>query len=210
MSNADGPFLTPPENTFGTSALDIFLNGLMVFMMIAIMGLLFMHPEKEETPQAKDESDPIGMLQFQIAWPNEYNTDVDLWVLDPKGPSVGYSNKDNKILSLLKDDLGFKNDASGLNDELTVCRGTPLVGEYIVNAHLFENAGWAPLPITITLRVYIRKNAGESLKKIIERTVDLRYLGDERTIIRFQLDTNGNFIPGSVNNVQKPIRGRKN
>ena len=155
MANKEDPFFTPPEDIFKTSALDIFLNGLMVFLIVTVMGLLFMNPKEEKSPQAKDESDPIGMLQVQISWPNEYNTDMDLWVLDPKGPSVGYSNKDNKILCLLKDDLGFKNDASELNDELTVCRGTPPPGEYVVNVHLFENSGGAPLPTTVTLRVYL-------------------------------------------------------
>ena len=51
---------------------------------------------------------------------------------------VGYSNKGGVIFNLLRDDLGKRADATGMNYEVSYSRGIP-AGEYTVNVHLYRN-----------------------------------------------------------------------
>ena len=57
-------------------------------------------------------------------WPDNWRTDVDLWVQAPGDVPVGYSNKGGVIMNLLRDDLGT-NDPTPLRYENQFSRGVP-------------------------------------------------------------------------------------
>ena len=75
----------------------------------------------------------------EVRWPDQLDSDVDLWVQAPGDVPVGYSNKGGAIFNLLRDDLGQRADATGMNYEVSYSRGIP-PGEYMVNVHLYRNA----------------------------------------------------------------------
>ena len=77
---------------------------------------------------------------IEARWPDGVDADVDLWVQAPGDVPVGYSNKGGAIFNLLRDDLGQRADATGMNYEVSYARGMP-AGEYTANLHLYRNAG---------------------------------------------------------------------
>ncbi len=191
------------DDALGILQSNLFAQVCKGFILLLIVVIFWMNPKAEDAEKSKMV--PPGSILFEIEWPKEADTDVDLWVQGPDGPAVGYSNKGNKDLNLLRDDLGFTNDRSGENREVTICRGTP-VGEYIMNVHLYANKGNYPLPIIVKGRVTLMKKTGSGIDKVCEKEVQLKYLGDEITIVRFKVDQEGNLVADSVNDLQKKIR----
>ena len=56
---------------------------------------------------------------IEARWPDAVDADVDLWVQAPGDVPVGYSNKGGAIFNLLRDDLGTRADATGINYEIS-------------------------------------------------------------------------------------------
>jgi hypothetical protein len=144
---------------------------------------------------------------IEARWPDDLDTDVDLWVEAPGDMPVGYSNKGGLIFNLLRDDLGHRADATEMNYEVSYSRGIP-PGEYTVNLHLYRNAAQvSPIPVTVVASV--KKTAQESARQLLATHLDLTREGQERTVFRFRIDDKGNLVPGSVTSLQRPIRNWK-
>jgi hypothetical protein len=140
----------------------------------------------------------------EARWPDELDTDVDLWVQAPGDVPVGYSNKGGKIFNLLRDDLGKRADATGMNYEVSYSRGIP-AGEYTVNVHLYRNtAGVLLIPVTIVTS--IKKSAKESARQVLASKIELVREGEELTVFRFRLSADGDLVPGSVHSLQRNLR----
>lgn len=146
---------------------------------------------------------PQGNLMVEMYWPDEMDTDVDLWVQAPHDVPVGYSNKGGIVANLLRDDLGQLADVSKRNMEITYTRGIP-DGEYIVNAHLFGlKTGKLPVPVRIVIASKADDDAPYT--QLFAVTGDLIFAGQEKTMARFKMKE-GRLVGGSFSTVSKRIR----
>ncbi len=188
-------------DTDGTVFRDVIMLALLGFAAIVMLLLPHVNPPVEATAAAP----PPGNVVVEVRWPDDLDTDVDLWVEAPGDVPVGYSNKGGQIFNLLRDDLGHGQDASGWNYEVAYSRGTP-AGEYTVNLHLYRNnAGRLPIPVVVA--VSVKHDPNTSMHPIATEEVELARVGQELTVIRFALDSMGKLVPGSIHHLQRGLRG---
>ena len=172
---------------------------------VAMVRLLLPHLNPPAT--ANEGAPAPGNVIVELSWPNELDTDVDLWVESPGDIPVGYSNKGGLIFNLLRDDLGGQSDVTNINYEVSYSRGVP-TGEYTVNVHLYRNMS-GRLPIPVTLVVSVKAKPQIAAKRILTTKLELLHQGQEITAFRFSLDEDGNLAPGSVHDLPKPLRSKK-
>ncbi|HET6469963.1 MAG TPA: hypothetical protein VFG43_16435 [Geminicoccaceae bacterium] len=185
----------------GTVFRDVLTLALAGFVAIVILLLPHLNP-----PGAKlaDTSEPPGNVIVEIRWPDELDTDVDLWVQAPGDVPVGYSNKGGAAFNLLRDDLGRRSDATGLNYEIAYSRGIA-AGEYTVNLHLYRNPARS-YPVPVTVVVTVKRSVQEPGRQLLAGRVELVREGEELTVFRFTLDAAGALLPGSVHSLQRELR----
>jgi len=172
------------------------------FVACAVLAVPFMNDPKKADAQTVGAVSPPGNVIVDAQWPDNWRTDVDLWVQAPGDVPVGYSNKGGVIMNLLRDDLGT-NDPTPLRYENQFSRGVP-PGEYTVNLHLFRNLqGTFPVPVDVTVRCsYDNKGA----RNVVNTKVQLNREGEEVTALRFRLDEQCNLAPNSVTSLYRPLR----
>ncbi|MFQ5973843.1 MAG: hypothetical protein ACE5Q3_16070 [Alphaproteobacteria bacterium] len=196
------PFL-PDENDDGTVFRDVIMLALLGFVTIVILLLPHLNPPVK----AIEPTRPPGNVIVEVRWPDDFDTDVDLWVEAPGEVPVGYSNKGGRIFNLLRDDLGHSSDAGGLNYEVAFSRGAP-AGEYTVNLHLFRNRD-GRLPVTAVVAVSVKADGASAIQPIATKNVELGRVGQELTVVRFTLDDTGHLVPGSIHNLQQDLRAAR-
>jgi hypothetical protein len=185
----------------GTVFRDVILLALAGFVAIVLLLLPHLNPPGEA---AEDTTQPPGNVIVEIRWPDDIDADVDLWVQAPGDRPVGYSNKGGKYFNLLRDDLGKRNDATGMNYEVAYSRGIPN-GEYTVNVHLYRNpSNIYPIPVTIVTSV--KRTPSESARQLLASEVELTREGEEITVYRFELTDEGHLVAGSVHSLQRGLR----
>ncbi|MEZ5669283.1 MAG: hypothetical protein R3F55_17975 [Alphaproteobacteria bacterium] len=186
----------------GTVFRDVIMLVLFGFVTIVVLLLPHLNP-----PTKADETlVPPGNLIVEARWADESDVDVDLWVRAPGDRSVGYSNKSGEVFDLLRDDLGNRNDPTGLNYEVAYSRGLP-AGEYAINLHLYrDNTHLRPIPVVVVIST--RPADGGASQQLLSQTIELRRLGEERTVARFTVDDNGNVVAGSFNTLPVALRER--
>jgi hypothetical protein len=169
---------------------DFYSNNTLILAVLVVIMMTQVNPKAKQ-----DESlPPPGTIAVQACWPNG-PTDVDLWVFGPKDDkAIGYSRKSGPVWSLLFDDMGIVNDDGPTNCEDAFARSTP-AGEYIINVHGYSIPG----PLTVSVKISVN---GSLLDKT---SLEIRPR-QERTVIRFKLDGEGNLVPNSENRVFKAIR----
>lgn len=175
-------------------ARDVFLNALLVFVALVVILLLLVNPE------AKDETTkPPGNLMVTIVWP-EGDTDVDLWTYsEGEERPVGFSNRSGRHWSLLRDDLGTRNDTMPMNVENAYSREIPK-GRTIINVHCFQCKA-VPVPVAIEIRAVVD---GWS-RVVLQTSVTLHSNRQELTVVSFELTEKGQIVPGSAHNVFTPL-----
>lgn len=189
------------EDEGGTVFRDVIMLALAGFVAMVLLLLPHLNPPGEA---AEDTTQPPGNVIVELRWPDELDSDVDLWVEAPGDHPVGYSNKGGVIFNLLRDDLGQRADATGMNYEVSYSRGIP-AGEYTVNVHLYRNAaGVFPIPITVVTSV--KKSPKESARQVLASKLELSREGEELTVYRFRLSEAGDLVPGSVHSLQRNLR----
>lgn len=197
------------EDDSGTIFRDLLL--MIVCGVVTVIVILFAHVNPKQLNENTNSSSPPGNVLVEISWPSEDDTDVDLWVQAPGDVPVGYSNKGGAVFNLLRDDLGTIADVSGLNYENSYSRGV-IAGEYTVNVHLYRNRyGTLPIPVTVVVscKPATDDKSKEKTNQILSTKVELTREGQERTALRFRLTEQCEIVPGSVNNIQKPLRDYK-
>lgn len=186
----------------GTVFRDVIMLVLFGFVTIVVLLLPHLNP-----PTKADETlIPPGNLVIEARWPDDADVDIDLWVQAPGDRAVGYSNKSGEIFDLLRDDLGRRNDATGLNYEVAFSRGLP-AGEYAVNLHLYrDNRNMRP--ITAVVAISLRTAEGAETVQLLTENVELQHLGEEVTVARFMVDENGRVLSESFNDLPLSLRSR--
>ena len=185
----------------GTVFRDVSMLALAGFIAMVLLLLPHLNPPGQA---AQESTQPPGNVIVEARWPDGLDSDVDLWVEAPGDVPVGYSNKGGVIFNLLRDDLGKRADATGMNYEVSYSRGIP-AGEYTVNVHLYRNtAGIVPIPVTIVASV--KKTAKESARQLLASKIELVREGEELTVFRFRLSEEGDLVPGSVHSLQRNLR----
>lgn len=185
----------------GTVFRDVIMLALAGFVAMVMLLLPHIHPPGDA---AEETTDPPGNVIVEMRWPDELDSDVDLWVEAPGDRPVGYSNKGGMLFNLLRDDLGQRADATGMNYEVSYSRGI-VPGEYTVNVHLYRNAA-RTYPIPVTVVTSVKKNAKESARQLLASRIELSREGQELTVFRFRLDEAGDLVPGSVHSLQRGLR----
>ena len=181
---------------------DLIMLTLSGFVTVAV--LLLPHIGESKAKAATEGLEPPGNVIVEVRWPDQLDSDVDLWIQAPGDVPVGYSNKGGAIFNLLRDDLGRRADATEMNYEVSYSRGIP-PGEYVVNVHLYRNtARVSPVPVTVVASV--KKNQTESARQLLSTRIGLTREGQELTVFRFRLDAAGELVPGSVGSLQRPLR----
>jgi hypothetical protein len=185
-------------------------SGATVFrdvIMLALAGfvtlVLLLLPHLNPRAKTQDAIRSPGNVIIEARWPDEMDSDVDLWVQAPGDVPVGYSNKGGAVFNLLRDDLGHTADLTGLNYEFSYSRGIP-AGEYTVNVHLYRNHETSTVPVSIV--VSVKGSVNESAKQLLATKVILEHEGQELTAFRFRLDDKGRLVSGSVHDLPKPLR----
>jgi hypothetical protein len=185
----------------GTVFRDVIMLALAGFVAMVILLLPPLNPPGE---MAAESAEPPGNVIVEVRWPDELDSDVDLWFEAPGDVPVGYSNKGGAIFNLLRDDLGRRRDATELNYEVSYSRGIP-PGEYTVNVHLYRNTGGV-LPIPVTVVTSVKKSPTERARQLLASKIELGREGAEVTVYRFRLSDDGNLVPGSVHSLQRELR----
>jgi hypothetical protein len=189
------------DDESGTVFRDVIMLALAGFVAMVILLLPHLNPPGRT---AEASSEPPGNVIVELRWPDELDSDVDLWVEAPGDVPVGYSNKGGAIFNLLRDDLGRRRDATELNYEVSYSRGIP-PGEYTVNVHLYRNTGGV-LPIPVTVVTSVKKSPTERARQLLASKIELGREGAEVTVYRFRLSDEGNLVPGSVHSLQRELR----
>jgi hypothetical protein len=121
---------------------DLLFNLLVGFVFLFVVAFLLINP-----PTKKEEAPKKAEYLIIIEWDEGINDDVDLWVRDPNGITVSFTNKTGGLLNLEKDDLGLSNDrwrkpdgtivTIPINREVITMRGI-VPGRYQVAAHIYS------------------------------------------------------------------------
>jgi hypothetical protein len=180
---------------------DVIMLALAGFVAMVVLLLPHLNPPSKT---GLDSTQPPGNVIVELRWPDEIDSDVDLWVEAPGDVPVGYSNKGGAIFNLLRDDLGKRADATDMNYEVSYSRGVP-AGEYTVNVHLYRNTeGIVPIPVTVVTSV--KKSPKESARQVLASKIELAREGEELTVFRFRLSEEGDLVPGSVHSLHRNLR----
>lgn len=184
---------------------DVITLVLLGFVALVIIMLPHINPPKQTQEESKEISAP-GNVIVEARWDDHVDADVDLWVQAPGDVAVGYSNLGGQVFNLLRDDIGFRNDASNLNYENAFSRDIP-AGEYTVNLHMYFNrANVWPLKVKVLVSTIQPSGSSRVSRQILVSDVVLQKPGEELTVFRFKLDEKGELIASSVNAAPKSLR----
>lgn len=187
--------------------IDTLMNLLLAFMgLYAVAFIMTAVNKKQQEIQA---SAPMkGVFLITASWEAEHDDDVDLWTKDPEGHTVGYTRREDGLMHLDRDDLGFSSDTIQTqfgpvtvkdNREIITIRGiTP--GEFIVNVHMYRKTDPKPTHVRVTLEKI------QPYGIVVSKEVVLTNNGDEFTAFRFRMNQKGEVT--EINQIQKKFAGQ--
>ena len=181
----------PKSYHSNTSFLDILFNTLVGFVLLFIIAFLLISPVKK-----KKEIEQKAEYVITVTWPSEFGDDVDSWLEDPTGKIMYFRKKEVGLMHMDRDDLGNLNDRQHVpgigvvnypyNREITTIRGI-MPGEYVFNVHLYRKERESkPIPVTVIL-----EKLNPQVKLLYSKVITLTNYWEEKTIIRFVLDVDG-------------------
>ena len=180
--------------------LDLLFNVLIGFVFLFIVSFLLINPVAKK-------ADIIVKAEFLITvfWPDNLEDDIDIYVEDPAENLVWFKSREPGLMHLDRDDLGKRNDevvtAAGTilfpeNREIVTLRGI-VPGEYTVNVHCYFKVGSDPVPVTVQI------DKINPYSVVIRETIDLVNKGEEVTVTRFSVNSNGEVT--NVNKLPKKL-----
>ena len=183
--------------------LDLLFNTLLCFAALFCLAFILINPSKKnKTVEAKAE------FMITIIWPADMDDDVDTYVEDPDRNLVAFNRREQGLMHLDRDDVGFSSDriqtSFGVveykeNREIVSLRGI-VPGEYVVNVHMYTKREDKETPVTILLEKI------NPFKLVTARNVVLVQQGDEKTAFRFTLDDEGKVI--DTNDLEKSLTSK--
>ena len=189
------------DDDSGTIFRDVTLLALAAFVAMVLMLLPFLNPAAEAESEAEGITDP-GNVIIELLWAADRDADIDLWVKAPGRLPVGFPNKGNEVVNLLRDDLGLFQDLTDINYEIVYSRGI-VPGEWIVNVQAYRlEDPIQPVPVEVQVVVSVKREGEDRPTPILEKEVELRYPRHETTVFRFGLTGKGALVHGSVNDVR--------
>lgn len=141
-----------------------------------------------------------------VTWPNDFDDDIDVYLQDPEKHLVMFRRKEDGLMHLDRDDLGFTNDVIETingpikydeNREIVTIRGI-ISGEYTLNLHAYRKKDKRPVPVTVKI-----DKINPSFKTVFSKQITISSEGEEKTVTRFTLDKKGDLV--SVNTLQKSL-----
>jgi hypothetical protein len=182
--------------------LDTALLMLGGFILMTVLMMAVVNPPAKAAETAGEQSP--GNVIVEAKWDDKADADVDLWVQAPGDRPVGYSNLSGRVFNLLRDDLGHSGDPHSMNYEVAYGRGMP-AGEYIANVHMYRGIS-VSFPVRVRVTASLKSGPGVMARQIATATVELRHENEEVTAFRFTLDSKGQLVVGSINNVFRELR----
>jgi len=184
--------------------LDLLFNTLLCFAALFALSFILVNPSKQNK-NVEAKADFI----ITVTWPADMDDDVDTYVEDPAGNLVAFMRREQGLMHLDRDDVGFRSDrietAAGVvefkeNREIVTLRGT-LAGEYVVNVHMYtKRSGEGPTPVAIRLEKLT------PFKIAAVRELTLMANSDEKTAFRFVLNDKGEVV--DVNHLEKSLASK--
>lgn len=180
---------------------DMTMLALSGFIIIVLLLLPWLNIK------AKDQTtkEPAGSVIVEAFWSDHRDVDVDLWVQSPSDAAVGYSNMAGYYFNLLRDDRGNKFDRTPINYEISYTRGIA-AGDYQANIHLYETDGGPPVEVRIIVSVVEPEQRART--PIIKKDVVLKKFGQEITVARWTLSSDGKLAPNSVHSLNRSLLRR--
>jgi hypothetical protein len=172
--------------------------SVMLFKALQVVAFLFFLALLAISPDAKEgKIDSKAEFIITMDWPDSHPDDLDLFVQDPIGNIAWYRHREAGFLTLDRDDRGGANDfilvngkkiASPIREEIVTVRGI-VAGEYTVNISHFQATTGQPVPVTVKVQ-----KLNPTAQVIFDDKVVVDHTGDEKTAVRFRLDTEGRVI----------------
>ena len=185
-----------------TPFIDLLFNLLLGYAFLFLISFLLIQPILK-----KAEVHTQAEYIITVTWPKENPDDIDTWLEDPLGNIVYFKNKEAGLAHLDRDDLGHQNDVVYLadgtavkypyNQEITTIRGF-IGGEWTLNLHMYSKYHKDPTKARVTV-----DKLNPKLKTIIAKDIYLEEKGDEITVARFEMGTNGDIL--AVNDMPKGL-----
>lgn len=169
--------------------------------LLVVLLVIFLARSIDTSNSADAAKGPVtaGNLTVQMTWDAAVDADVDLWCLGPDEPRpVGYNAPHGRHFDLVRDDLGRSGDPESRNMEIAFARGAS-AGEYVVNAMLYTSHDGK-----LQIHVHVEVTNGHN-DVILRRTASLTFPTQEITVARFRLDRHDAIVPGSVNDLYRPL-----
>jgi hypothetical protein len=172
--------------------------GVMLFKALQVIALLFFIALLAVSPDSKEgKIDSKAEFIITMDWPDNHPDDLDLFVQDPAGNIAWYRHREAGFLTLDRDDRGGTNDfiivngkkiASPIREEIVTVRGI-VPGEYTVNVSHFQATTGQPVAANVKVQ-----KLNPTAQVIFDNKLMLDHSGDEKTALRFRLDTEGKVI----------------
>ena len=185
--------------------LDLLFNTLLCFAALFSLAFVMINPSKKnKTVDAKAE------FLITVTWPSDIDDDVDTYVEDPNGNVVAFNRREQGLMHLDRDDVGFSSDRLqtpfGIveykqNREMVSLRGI-VPGEYVVNVHMYTKRSEEEkeTPVTILLEKI------NPYRVVTGSNVILKQKGDEKTAFRFVLNDEGEVT--NINKLEKSLTSK--
>ena len=183
--------LYPREESFDPLGVMLF-KALQVIAFLFFIALLMVSPDL-----SGGKVDSKAEFIITMDWPDNHPDDLDLFVQDPAGNIAWYRHREAGFLTLDRDDRGGANDfiivggkkiVSPIREEIVTVRGI-VAGEYTVNVSHFQATTGRPVPVNVRVQ-----KLNPTAQVIFDNKLTVDHTGDEKTAVRFALDTEGKVI----------------
>ena len=172
--------------------------SVMLFKALQIVAFFFFIALLAVSPDSKDgKIDSKAEFIITMDWPDNHPDDIDLFVQDPAGNIAWYRHREAGFLTLDRDDRGGANDSivvngktipSPIREEIVTVRGI-VPGEYTVNVSHFQAKTGEPVPVNVKVQ-----KLNPTAQVIFDNKLTLDHTGEEKTALRFWLNTEGKVI----------------
>jgi len=173
---------------------DFYSNNTLILAVLVVIMMTQVNPKTKPIDAMK----PTGQIAVLVCWPKG-STDIDTWGDAPgEEKPVGFNHPKGKIWTLLTDNRGETQGKAPANCESMFARDTP-AGEYTINVFGFA------VDEPVSVNIVIGFSAGDGTMSSLPGADMIIKNRQERTVIRFMVDDNGQVVPGSINQAFKPL-----